>query len=201
MRPDFQSWYAEHLGWPFPGLKEVYFDAKVQAAKPYFGEGEHLLSSGKLLEECVYLQQHHMDWQSIGSQEITGFLGGRFSSLETVHRMEQRFAPLLPQPQWLGLTGRAMELIQASLEKPLPVGQLARALQVSPEHLSRVFKAQTGKGLHHSIHAAKMERAKAMLRQSALSVGEISSRLGYQTPQHFSRIFRQVFGGSPREFR
>jgi multiple sugar transport system substrate-binding protein len=201
MQKDFQSWYAENLGWPFPGSKSTYFDAKVQRAKPYLVEAESLLSRGKLLEECVYLQQHHMDWQSIGSQEITRFLEGHSSSSEAVQRLEQRLAPLLPSPPWSGLTGRALELIQSRLEQPLTVGTLAKELQVSPEHLSRVFKAQAGQGLHESIHLAKIERAKALLKQSPLAVSEVAYRLSYKTPQHFSRIFKELAGRSPKDYR
>jgi AraC-like DNA-binding protein len=201
MQKDFQSWYAEHLGWPFPGSKSPYFDAAVQRAKPYLVEAESLLSRGKLLEECVYLQQHHMDWQFIGSQEITRFLEGHSDSHEAVERLEQRFAALLPLPPWPGLTGRALEIIDNNLEKPLTVNYLAQQLEVSPEHLSRVFKQQAGQGLHQRIHSAKIERAKTLLKQSPLAVSEIAYSLGYKTPQHFSRIFKELVDRSPKDYR
>ena len=200
-KPEFQSWYARHLGWPFPGLTDVYYDTKVIEARPYLADAESLLANGKLLEECVYLQQHHLDWQSIGSQEISYYLEGRASSSETVQRMEKRFAPLLPQPPYSGHTGRALEVIQANVDHALTVAEVAKRLQVSPEHLSRVFHAQTGVTLQHQIQGAKIERAKMLLKQSQLSVADVAYRLGFKTPQHFSRLFHQMVKRSPREYR
>lgn len=201
MQPGFQAWYAERLGWPFPGLKEVYFDARVLKARPYYAEAEDLLQRGKLLEECGYLQGHHPDWQSIGNQELTHFLGGVFDQRGTVARMEQRFAPLLPLPPYPGLVGQALLAIQARVEQPVSVAALARDLQVSPGHLSRVFRRETGQGLHQSMHTAKIERAKAVLREGQLTVSEVAYRLGYKTPQHFSRVFKDLAQRPPREFR
>jgi len=201
MHPDFQAWYAEKLGWPFPGLKATYFDARVQMARPYIAEAEGLLQHGKLLEECVYLQQHHLDWQAIGNQELTHFLSGTFNRQECIGRMERRFGALLPQPPTTGLAGEAQRRIQLGVERSMNVAGLARDLNVSPEHLSRVFRRATGQGLLESIHAAKMERAKALLKQGKLAVSEVAYRLGFKTPQHFSRVFTQVVKRNPSEFR
>jgi AraC-like DNA-binding protein/ABC-type glycerol-3-phosphate transport system substrate-binding protein len=198
---DFQCWYAEHFGWPFPGLKSVYQNGKVQQSKPYLGKAEILSRHGKLLEECAYLQANHLDWFNIGGQEIGSLLGSDIHPAEAVHRMERRFASLLPQPLYSGLTAQAIEIIQANLEKPITVGALARQLEITPEHFIRLFKRHTKQTPLQYVNKSKMDRAKILLKESRLNIGEIAYRLGYKSHDHFSRLFRQIVKRSPKEYR
>jgi len=81
------------LGWPFPGLTDVYFDAKLMEERPNLADAESLLPR-QALEECVYLQPHLTSTgRAFGSQEISYFMDGLASSSETVQRLEKRFAP------------------------------------------------------------------------------------------------------------
>src|SRR6185369_11569618 len=100
---------------------------------------------------------------------------------EIVQRMERRFAPLLPQPLYSGLTARAIEIIQSNLEKPITVGALARQLEVTPEHFIRLFKQNTQQTPLQYVNKSKMDRAKVLLKESRLNIGEIAYRLGHKS--------------------
>ena len=78
---------------------------------------------------------------------------------------------------------------------------IAREVGLSRAHFFRLFEASVGVPPKVYLNVVRMERAvEAVLNQSA-SVSDISSRLGFAEPAHFTRFFRNHSGVSPREFR
>jgi AraC family transcriptional regulator, transcriptional activator of pobA len=81
------------------------------------------------------------------------------------------------------------------------VRSCARALGYSPDYLSDLLRAETGMSAKDHIHRAVIEAAKARLLASATSASEVAYALGFEHPQHFSRLFRQKTGHSPGAWR
>jgi AraC-like DNA-binding protein len=88
-----------------------------------------------------------------------------------------------------------------ALEGLPTVNYLARALNVSPNHLSDVLKENTGKSASEHIAVNVIEKAKELITTTTLSVGEIAFHLGYQHSQSFSKLFKKKVGCSPLEYR
>jgi AraC-like DNA-binding protein len=101
---------------------------------------------------------------------------------------------------WMEIWARAEELIRADGTGSLTVQALAKAVHVSPMQLRRVYQAAGGISPKSALTAWRMERAKKLLRESDLSITEISKQLGYRTIQRFSAAFKEQFGQSPDEF-
>jgi len=78
--------------------------------------------------------------------------------------------------------------------------RLSRLVSMSPEYMSRLFKACTGTTLKQYITRAKMEKAKQLLSENRLNVSEVAERLGYSDAFAFSKSFKQVHGVSPSEY-
>lgn len=201
MEEPFQNWYAGNLGTPFPGMKSVYLEKLLRQKRPYLDQAEFFLRHGKILEECGYFQGDYLDWLSIGGQELTFFLEGKASAAETIDRMEERFSALLPQQLYSGMTAKAVGYIQANLERTIKVEEIAKYLNVTPEHFIRVFKQNTRQTPLQFVNEAKMDRAKILLKKSSLSIGEIAYQVGYKNRDHFSRLFHKLVKRSPSEFR
>lgn len=101
------------------------------------------------------------------------------------HRLLQRFEALLDrhfQQRWR-------------------VADYARALAVTPTHLSRVAREVTGHPASHLMQARTLREARRHLAYTSLSVGAIAEALGFGDAAHFSRVFSRDAGVSPREFR
>lgn len=81
------------------------------------------------------------------------------------------------------------------------VRSCARALGYSPDYLSDLLRAETGTSARDHIHRAVIEAAKARLLALSASASEVAYALGFEHPQHFSRLFRQKTGQSPGEWR
>jgi AraC-like DNA-binding protein len=88
------------------------------------------------------------------------------------------------------------------LESGLPTVDICgKAMNMSGKYLSDLLKAETGKSLIEHLHLFVIEKAKTSLLNSNMSVSEIAYSLGFEYPQHFSKLFKTKTGVSPSEYR
>lgn len=86
-------------------------------------------------------------------------------------------------------------------QKGLTMQGIAHENHVSPNYLSYLFKRETGYNLWEYVIMKRMEESKKLLLHSDLRRYEIADRIGYESPEHFSKIFKKYFGVSPSEFK
>ncbi|MFL6229028.1 MAG: helix-turn-helix domain-containing protein [Pyrinomonadaceae bacterium] len=96
---------------------------------------------------------------------------------------------------------RAVELMHAHMGRDLPLEVLASAAYLSSFHFARLFKKVTGASPHAYLAALRIERAKALLATTDLSITEVAQRVGYSSSSHFTKAFRQSTALTPRAFR
>ena len=97
---------------------------------------------------------------------------------------------------------KALDLIQTKLMDPkLRPSLLARQLDLDLPVFSRAFKQVTGYTCTRFITLARLSAAKRMLRDDGLLVKEIAYRVGFDSPNYFSRRFREVEGRTPTSYR
>ncbi|MFK8046667.1 MAG: helix-turn-helix domain-containing protein [Crocinitomicaceae bacterium] len=88
------------------------------------------------------------------------------------------------------------------IEKGLPsIKQCGEALNMSGSYLSDLLKLETGSSAKDHIHSHLIEKAKNTLLNSSKSISEIAFGLGFEYPQHFSKLFKGKVGLSPSEYR
>jgi AraC family transcriptional regulator, transcriptional activator of pobA len=88
------------------------------------------------------------------------------------------------------------------IESGIPTVEICgKAMNMSGKYLSDLLKAETGKSLIEHIHLYIVDKAKATLLNSNLSVSEIAHSLGFDYPQHFSKLFKTKTGLSPGKYR
>jgi AraC-like DNA-binding protein len=85
--------------------------------------------------------------------------------------------------------------------KPLDVPAMARAAHASPSHFARQFRLAFGETPYAYLMTRRIERAKALLRGSDLSVTDVSLAVGCQSLGTFSTRFREIVGMTPRAYR
>lgn len=78
---------------------------------------------------------------------------------------------------------------------------LADLVFISPDHLARLFKQETGKTLINYITDKRIEEAKKLLANSAATVYLIADQVGYDNYSYFSKSFKKATGLSPLEYR
>jgi AraC family transcriptional regulator len=101
----------------------------------------------------------------------------------------------------LYLRDRALEFIEAHLDQSFTLDQLADALGMSVFYFCRQFKQSMGVSPHQYVTRRRIERAKELLWHSQLPITDIALQVGFATPSAFSRLFRQLTGTTPKNFR
>jgi AraC-like DNA-binding protein len=90
--------------------------------------------------------------------------------------------------------------LAANLNDPdLNVAKIATHFGVSRTQLYRKLASLTDAGVADLIRGARCERALELIRQQELNLSEIAYEVGYSSPSHFSRSFKQQFGLAPSE--
>ena len=84
------------------------------------------------------------------------------------------------------------------LDEMTDLDKMASDLSVSKSHLVRRAKELTGFTIQTLHEKLKIEQAKNLLQLESLTLGEISSRLGFQSQNYFSSVFKKNTGMSPR---
>ncbi|RNC84838.1 MAG: AraC family transcriptional regulator [Winogradskyella sp.] len=93
-----------------------------------------------------------------------------------------------------------------SSEKPSDLGlptvkYCGEQLNMSSNYLSDLLKKETGKSAKDHIYTFVVNRAKNKLLGTTASVSEIAYDLGFEYPQHFSKLFKKQTGMSPAKYR
>lgn len=87
------------------------------------------------------------------------------------------------------------------MDPDLSVAQVSEWLHLSPIYTGALFKKCNGKSIVSYIHEVRIEQAKKMLLDVSVNVKEVSSRVGYMTPDYFTRIFNMSVGVTPSKYR
>jgi AraC family transcriptional regulator len=96
---------------------------------------------------------------------------------------------------------RTLEYIEANLHKSLSLAQLARVAGLSRMHFAAQFRIATGRPPHAYILSRKVARAQQLLRDNALTIGQVAMELDFSSSAHFAEVFKNQVGETPSSWR
>lgn len=96
---------------------------------------------------------------------------------------------------------RIKATVTAHMHRKMTLGEMARQVGLSVSRMSHLFKAHIGVGPSRYLKDLRMERARALLETTSLSVKEITARVGFCDISHFVRDFKRSYGVSPIRYR
>ena len=96
---------------------------------------------------------------------------------------------------------RAMERLEAGFAEDIGLAELAILADLSPRHLTELFRAATGLPPHQWLMRRRVERAREMLGNPKLSVTEIAHACGFASSQHLATVFKKQVSITPTEYR
>jgi AraC-like DNA-binding protein len=107
-----------------------------------------------------------------------------------------------PQPSAHSAPIRAtMDYVEANLESPLPLAELAQQARLSLPRLKSKFKQEVGVAPGDYIARCRVERAAQLLYETKDTVTEIAMRLGFSSSQYFATVFKRYTLRSPQSAR
>lgn len=167
---------------------------------------------GQKIVEFYEFVERNMDFSVAvypSSTEVdANFLAVYRSLLDTRQENEEKVPGIYAEARKT-VTGRsvhpavkqALKYIDHNMNKNLSRTEVAKAVNVSEEYFSRLFRQETGDTFKAYIQMVKMEEAKKLLKETGFSIGIIASKVGYSNFSHFTQMFRSYTGMAPQEYR
>jgi transcriptional regulator GlxA family with amidase domain len=91
----------------------------------------------------------------------------------------------------------AASLMEAHIEQPLSLDAVAKNIGLSRRHLERLFKRHLDRRPARYYLEMRLNRARQLLLQTDMSIMEVTLTCGFQSPPHFSKCYRSLFGHPP----
>ena len=96
---------------------------------------------------------------------------------------------------------KCVDYIEMNLDKKIRAADLAALVGYTEYYLTHKFKEETGLSVTDYAKFAKIEHAKVLLKSTDMTVQDIAASLSFSTRNYFSRIFQEVTGQTPMEYR
>jgi len=99
------------------------------------------------------------------------------------------------------LIDRAIEFIWNRSHRRISVSAVADALPTTRRTLERRFRAATGRTVAQEIIGCRVERAKHLLRETNIPIKQIAFKVGFNSPERMSKVFRRELNTTPGSYR
>lgn len=156
-----------------------------------------------------YLMQYHLEEKAalqIGLYRLYNL--DQFSSWSELISYYRRLAEVilaLTQDETFSIKEQTLaqikRYIHENLGRNLTLNEIANSINYNSSYVSRYFKQMTGQSISQYIVQLKIEQAKKYLSAGSDSIQKISEKLGFESPQYFSLVFKKYTGFSPRSYR
>lgn len=105
------------------------------------------------------------------------------------------------QGEYSQLIRHAIGYINLNLGEQIQINDIAKEVNLSTSHLSRLFKLETGDNISNYLTKKRVEKACRLLKFTDLPIGDISCHVGYLDNSYFVKVFKKLQQASPSEYR
>ena len=131
---------------------------------------------------------------------ISEYLSLTYANLQATHD-----APNLGKKHYNSsedtIISHAIEFIRQNYNSRISVGEIADFCHCSESYISHIFKKRTGVNINIYINKIRVEFSKNYLITTSDSIADITINVGFNDPNYFSRVFTDLIGIPPTEFR
>jgi len=96
---------------------------------------------------------------------------------------------------------QALKFIDENLDEKLRLKNLSHRFNVSAVYFSDLFKKEIGVCFSKYMIRLRIAKAKLLLKETSLSIKQVSHSVGYRNVSNFDHYFRKFVGSSPQEYR
>lgn len=178
-------------------FRELYPDVELTHNLFEFDNGRVTCAGGTAVIDMMLYAIEVQHGHEVAVRVADHFMHGRIRDGGENQRLEipARFGVHHPK-----LT-RAIEIMEQAIEEPVDVTELANKVGVSVRQLLRLFKTHLGSSPAKLYLHLRLDRARRLITQSDMSLIDVALACGFQSPSHFSRVYRNRFGHSPQQER
>lgn len=99
------------------------------------------------------------------------------------------------------IVNNALKYIEENYKEKLNLSDVAEKVYVSQWHLSKLLNKHTGQNFSELVNSVRIEKAKQLLQDPSLRIGDIAEEVGFLDMAHFSAVFKKQMGTSANEYR
>lgn len=99
------------------------------------------------------------------------------------------------------IVNNALKYMEDNFKEKLKLQDVAEQVYVSQWHLSKLLNKYRGQSFSDTLNSIRIEKAKELLNDSSLRIGDIAEMVGFLDMAHFSRVFKKQTGISANEYR
>ena len=103
---------------------------------------------------------------------------------------------LYSKPVWL-----CMRYVNTHFYQKLTLARIAEKLDINPNYLATMFKRETGMTFMGYLTDRRIYTSKALLSKTNYTFTEIANSLSFSSQSHFSKVFKEHTGFTPKEYR
>lgn len=96
---------------------------------------------------------------------------------------------------------RTLEYIRTHYKEGISLEKTAEVLNITPEYLSMLFKREMGMNFSVFLKEFRISHAKRLLKGTDMKIYEVAQECGYSNSNYFTKVFKEVTGISPAEYR
>lgn len=160
--------------------------AEEDALKLY---GQHIITANVDIEELL-----------IQMRLLAGYLTSTYKTIQTTMPQQSTKKTHYISSEDTIITHTIAYIRQNYMNK-ITVSSLSGLCHCSESYLSRIFKKRTGLNINMYINKVRIEYAKELLIHTSKPLSHIALDVGFNDPNYFSRIFTQLIGNPPSEYR
>jgi transcriptional regulator GlxA family with amidase domain len=180
-----------------PGLAETHPDIRLTHAL-FEIEDDRLTCSGGVAALDMMISLITRDHgQTLGAAVSDWFLHTTVRDGKRPQRMDLRSRLGVNDERLLA----ALRAMEGNLERPLSCEKLAALASLSLRQLERLFRRNLGRGVHRYYLELRLRAAHQLLRETSRSILAIAVATGFCSSSHFTRVFHERFGMTPRSAR
>ncbi len=180
-----------------PGFREAFPHLEVSSELYEFDRNRFTCAGGTAsLDMMLHMigRQHGFD---LAVAVAETFIHSTMRKADDAQRMNLRLRTGVTNARLL----ECLELMEANLEQPLSLTELAGAVEVSKRQLERLFRRYLDSTPSRFYTEMRLREGQRLLEQTSLPVTDVALACGFPSPGYFSHRYRALFGLSPRETR
>lgn len=96
---------------------------------------------------------------------------------------------------------RAIKFMEENFKTKIILSEIANYVNLSPNHLCKIFREETGFNIVNFINNIRVEHAKSLVNETNLLNYEIAKEVGFENPTYLCKVFKKITGESIHEYK
>ncbi|OGF45694.1 MAG: hypothetical protein A2231_09425, partial [Candidatus Firestonebacteria bacterium RIFOXYA2_FULL_40_8] len=164
-------------GWPFPAKTVFWEDKEILSVKPYYAQAKNLLKNYK----NPYMDINNYDIIfNLAKSNVEKVIRGEKEPGEILDHLSKEISLLAKHHKtYSKIVENIMTSVRENYDKVMSLDNIAREVRLSPSHVGKIFKMETGTTIFDYVIKVKIDKAREFLMDIRYNISEVAAKTGY----------------------